>query len=1204
MRSAEPSVQAAPGLLRLERICLSGFKSFCDAVEIAVPNGVTAIVGPNGCGKSNIGDAINWVLGEQSAKHLRGSSMADVIFHGSEGRKPMGMAEVSLYFESAGGEGAEDGRVVVTRRLFRDGQSDYLLNGARCRLKDIQDLLREARIGSQTYATIEQGRIEQILNAKPKERRLLIEEAAGVSGFKQKRRLAELKLQATEANLSRAGAVLAEVGRQMRSVQRQAARARRYRRLREELRGRERLRFALLARELDGRLEDLRRQEAGARDEEAAAASALADLEASLLASRADREELGRQAREQQQSLHRLEVEAERKESRIAFLRERIAETGNAMARVEAELAALERRRGEAEEDLERRRAEQEACERELRAAEQRLEAEASEFEAAERIRGERLAQVEGLRRSLFELAARAAELRNRRRFVEESLGRLAADRQRVERRFAETEAHREVAEAEWRAVAVEAASAAKAEEESRAGVERAARALAEARHLHASILEDLGRAREAESSATARLRTLEDVGARFAAVSDGVRLLLGEGAAGGLATDGVVADYLEASGEVEHAAEAYLEPLLRAVLVEKDSDAERAAALVRDRGAGRTLLLCRSQPAGASAVGFAPGGNGPIPEGVRKDPRILGCLRDRLAFRSSSNGAIRDRIGEALLVDTLSTALELHRLYPHLDFLTPSGEVVYASGLVAVGGAGGSDRGLLAHARNVERSRREAEEAGAAAAALAARAGQVRADVERLEDELASRREAASAASRLRVELDGLVERSGEEVGRLGRAAALLADELRSVEEERERLESELREGEREIADAERAHAERERALGAALEEIGRFEASLGERGVELAALRAQVAALRQRHAGIERERQQAARSLAELDARTDTARAERASLGERAAEAAAELRSTEQALLADLEACRRSVEETKRLQESLAERTASVGQGEAAVQEARRQLEAAREKVRGCELARAGAESDRRHLDDLCLRELGIPASEAAGGLAELPAEADGEALEREIAGLRERIESLGPVNLSALEEFAGLEERYRFLETQKKDLEESVESLKESIRRINRASRERFAEAFEAIRRHYQETFRVLFGGGRADLLLEEGEDVLECGIEVVAQPPGKRLGSVSLLSGGEKAMVGIAVLFAIFRYQPSPFCLLDEVDAALDDVNVGRFTRMLREYCDRIRFILITHNQRSMEAADVLYGVTMEEPGVSRLVSLKL
>ncbi len=871
---------------------------------------------------------------------------------------------------------------------------------------------------------------------------------------------------------------------------------------------------------------------------------------------------------------------------------------------MEAELAALERRREEAEAELGRRREEHAACERELRAAEERLAAEASRFEEAARSRGQRLAEAEALRRSLFELATRCAELRNRWRFVEESLDRLAAERQRLARDSSETEAHREVAEAQWRALSAEAASAVKAEEESRAGVRRAERALAEARHLHASALEALGRAREGESSATARLRTLEDVEARFAAVSDGVRLLLGEGASSGLATGGVVADYLEASREVEEAAEAYLQPLLPAVLVEEDSDAERAAALLRERGAGRTLLLCCSQPAGARAVGSAPEGNGPMLERVPRDPRILGRLRDRLAFRASSNGAIRDRIGEAVLVDTLSTALDLHRRYPHLDFLTPSGEVVYASGLVAAGGRAGAGRGLLAHARKIERARREAEEASAASAALAARAEQARAEVDRLEAELASRREAAEAASRLRIELDGLLDRSGEEVGRLGRAAALLGEELRSVDDERGRLESELRESERDIVEAERAQVEREQALGAALEELGRFEASLGERSEELAGLRAEVATLRQRRAGIEKEREQAERLVAELGERIEAARVELASLGERAAEASSELRAMEQALVAELEARRQGLDGTSRLQEALADKRSSVERGEAEVRDARRRLEAARERVRECELARTGVESDRRHLDDLCRHELGIPASEAASGLADLPTEPDAEALGREIASLRERIESLGPVNLAALEEFSDLEERHRFLATQKKDLEESVESLKESIRRINRASREKFAEAFEAIRRHYQETFRVLFGGGRADLVLEEGEDVLECGIEVVAQPPGKRLGSVSLLSGGEKAMAGIAVLFAIFRYQPSPFCLLDEVDAALDDVNVGRFTRMLREYSDQIRFILITHNQRSMEAADVLYGVTMEEPGVSRLVALKL
>jgi chromosome segregation protein len=1204
MSAIEPAERATSAFLKLEKISLSGFKSFCEPVDIEVSDGVTAIVGPNGCGKSNIGDAVNWVLGEQSPRQLRSSSMEDVIFHGTETRKPMGMAEVSLVFRSVGDSNEADGRVVVTRRLFRDGQSEYELNGARCRLKDIQELLREARIGSQTYATIEQGRIDEILNAKPKERRLLIEEAAGVAGFKHKRRLAELKLQATEANLLRVGDVLAEVGRQIGSVKRQAARARRYQRLRQELRERQQLRFALLARDLDGRLEASRKAEEEARREEAARAAEVAAAEAALVAGRGELEELARKAVELQRAAHRLELETGRKEERVGVLRQRISETEQAIRRLETEVASLATSLDLCRNELESRRAAEGSFRDRLRDVEASLASEAAELEESSRARARMAADIERLRRDLFELASKAAELKNRKRFVEEGLGRLASEQERLRRERADVDARREQAEAEWRRLVAEARSAVEAEEASRAAVREKDRLLGEARRRHEAAVEAAARAREAESSAVARLRALEDLEVRFAGVSDGVPLLLGEAASRGLRTAGVVADYLEASGELEKAAETYLQPLLPAVVVDEDADAEGAAAFVREKGAGRTVLLCCSQPVGARAIGSPTDGRNPIPREVSKDPRVVGRLREGLAFRAASNGAIGDRIGEAVVVDSLAAALELHRRYPDLDFVTLGGEVVYASGLVAVGGTLEKDRGLLAHGRKVRQAREEAEAAFRSAEALSAEVARARREIEEIEPELSARREAAESASRRRIEIEGLLERAAEEAGRLGRTLALLAEEARAVEEERAALEAERERCRSDLEEAERARVEGEERLEAALLTLESAERRLADRGERVAALREEVAAVRQQRSGAEREREEAERRVAEAASRLERARVELAALRARLEEDSAELGAIELALSADLAARDRSRSGSTELEQLLAQKKDAVERMEGLVREARGRLESAREATRSQELARAGAEADRRHLDELCLLELGCPASEAATSIASIPPEADPAALEQEIAELRERIERLGPVHLGALEEFSGLEERYQFLSAQKRDLEESVESLKESIRRINRSSRERFLEAFETIRRHYQETFRVLFGGGRADLLLEEGEDVLECGIEILAQPPGKRLGSVSLLSGGEKAMAGIALLFAVFRYQPSPFCLLDEVDAALDDVNVGRFTRMLRQYAGEIPFILITHNQRSMEVADVLYGVTMEEPGVSRLVSARL
>jgi chromosome segregation protein len=381
--------------------------------------------------------------------------------------------------------------------------------------------------------------------------------------------------------------------------------------------------------------------------------------------------------------------------------------------------------------------------------------------------------------------------------------------------------------------------------------------------------------------------------------------------------------------------------------------------------------------------------------------------------------------------------------------------------------------------------------------------------------------------------------------------------------------------------------------------------EVALRARLDEEAAARAEAASLVQRVESARREASRISQTLIEIVARLDGARREAEAAAERGREASALLAATEAALAGQIEERSRLQREAAASEERLVEQRARVQETDIALKALRAELDGIRERGREAELARTRSEADRGFLDELCRQELGMSAAEAAAVAGdESLAEADENRLDAEIAEIRARVDAIGPVNLMAIDEFRSLEERHATLVSQQRDLEDSMASLRESIKRINRSSRERFVEAFDTIRLHYVEIFKVLFGGGRADLVLEEGEDVLECGIEMIAQPPGKRLGHVSLMSGGEKSMAALALLFAIFRYRPSPFCLLDEVDAALDDLNVGRFTRMLAEYAHNTQFILITHNKRSMESAHLLYGVTMEEPGVSKLVSLRL
>jgi chromosome segregation protein len=1192
-------------MIRLEKIVISGFKSFCGRTEVRFPAGVTAVVGPNGCGKSNIGDAINWALGEQSPKLLRGKQMADVIFNGTTARKPLGLAEVSLHFNEAEGLRHQDqGRIAITRRLFRSGDSEYLINGKRTRLKDIQELLHDARVGARTYATIEQGRIDQILNAKPKDRRLLIEDAAGVAGYKHKRRLTELKLEATQANLLRVNDIVVEVERQIRSLKRQASRARRYRRLRDELREKEQIRFGVRAMELDAELTGVKHEERKLRDAEAEASAGLARLEVELTEERSDLDRANEAFRRASERLHQLELEIDRKEGGIRACRERITESDETAERESSAAATLGERHVETSRRDEAQRALVERQREELERVRARFAERQAALEEAERLHRAEREAVEELRRALFESMNLAAEQRNQLRGTQEALERNTAQRARLEAEQSGADADRFRLRGESETLAAELERQGRLVfevGEAAASCEQALRRSRERLVVEERALAD---SRETEKSAAARLHTLEDVSTRFAAVSDGVRTLLSAGHSAGLHAHGVVADLIQARTDMEGVAEGYLEGFLPTVILEEDSDVRRAADLLRAEGAGRTNLIARSQPAGRPAVGVSSNGRGELPLELFDDPRVQGRLSEGLTLRSSANGVLQDRVGEAVLVESLEAGLALHRRFPTVDFLTPQGDVVYASGVVSAGGRRQGDRGLLAHNRQIDEARSQLGEASTRVAMLQERAENCRAEVERLELELHDHRQRAEAASRRQVELEVQSERSAEESTRSERRTEVLAEELAGLVAEATRLTELASRLNEEVGQAESAHRATEEALRARIEAAGQREETLRRVGSEAGDLRAELAALLQRQESAELEQRRTAEAADELEERVRAAGQAAAAARQRSADAAYLLARTEEELLGHLEESKRLQARTGEMERQIAERQRLLAEREKALRSARTELENRREATREKELERTRCEEARRHLDDLCAQELGLSGAQAAAAVAGQTEEVDLEALETEVARLRAAIEKVGPVNMTAIEEFSELEERHAFLTAQRQDLEQSMASLRDTIRRINRTSRERFAQAFDAIRLSYQEIFQVLFNGGRADLRLEEGEDVLEAGVEILAQPPGKRLGSIQLLSGGEKALCAIALLFAVFRFQPSPFCLLDEVDAALDDSNVGRFTRMIGQYSKNTQFILITHNKLSMESAGLLYGVTMEEPGVSQLVSMEL
>ncbi|MBI1874625.1 MAG: chromosome segregation protein SMC [Acidobacteria bacterium] len=1256
--------------MRLQRLELNGFKSFSDRVELMFDTGVTAIVGPNGCGKSNVADAIVWVMGEQSAKSLRGDRMEDVIFSGSDARKATASAEVRLLLAGvttplahergpngnghaeiaepghghgnghdngpghvSGGNGHVDPivarEVEVTRRLYRSGESEYLINGEVCRLRDVHELLMDTGLGAKNYAIIEQGKIGLILSTRPTDRRQLIEEAAGVTKYKTRRRAAELKLEAAQQNLIRIDDIVFEVEKQRNALKRQAARARRYKRLRDELRRWEKVLFARRYRALAQTIETTRARLSEARESEAAAAAAVAEHEQTLARLRIALAEAEAEATAARDAAHARELEMDRRASQIEFNTQQIGQLDRQTLQVDVEVEQLASREEPVRRALDDGREAARHAREEREHASDRLTAEIDAHRAASQRLDDLEADVEAARSEVFAAISAATTLKHAVESadsasdrVAELIGKLEAETQDLDREAAAADAVR--AEA---AEGLQAACAALAGLQS----SRAAREteLATARIEHEWRARET-RSREHELAALeARLASLEELAAARAGYGDAARMVLAE-SNGSVRQRGSVADYLAVPERYERAVEACLGDLLQHVVVESHQHAATGLEFVRERNAGRCGFVV------AHAEGGASGGPGPK---ASRAPDGLLALSSVVQITGPAADAIRHAIGEAWIAETWDQALGA-AARGDVPVSTLAGEVFRGPHVVS-GGDRTEARGILATKREIkelhersggertalERLAREMRTLDETIAGLTAAIGSMQADEHLREKEILS----------YEMQLGNVME----DVQRIARKRELLNTERRSAEEERDALEFRRAEARDAIARLQSDQRTADERLGLAQRRL--FEGreaveSLSQRAAEA---RATHAALIERAAAHEAEVGRIEETLHDLESRLAAASEERRQTVARRDELKAAITELDRLLLEDqdvLESLRSRVGEADERLTGLRQRAEA---GEAAIRLSRQRLDECRASLSNLEIARATAEGDLAHLAETCLEAVQstleevtaeVEALEAAGHIssdwrtitgptADVPEEPDEEegreaatpdaapgasptTPEEAVAELRRKVDRLGPVNMMAIEQFDELDERHRFLATQRKDLVDSIAATVEAIRRIDHTTRERFREALEAINGFFQQTFSTLFGGGRAGLVLLDEQDILESGIEIIAQPPGKRLQNVQLLSGGEKALTAISLMFALFRHKPSPFCLLDEIDAPLDDANIGRFVEMLRGMQDHTQFILITHNRKTMEIADRLYGITMEEPGVSKLISVKM
>jgi len=1165
-------------MLRLERVEIAGFKSFYDKVDLAFPGRVTAVVGPNGCGKSNICDAVAWALGEQSARVLRGERMDDVIFNGSSKRRPLGMAEVILTLANGNGNGdSEGGQLRIGRRVFRDGEGEYFLNDKQVRFKDVQDRLLGTGLSVRAYSVIEQGRIDQVLSTKPQDRRRLIEEAAGITKYKVKRRLAEVKLEETRGNLLRLSDIVNEVERNCASLKRQASRAARHRELSEALRGRRAGLARVKSDRLTEALETAERLHGQRRDAEAAAAAALGQAEADLAAARLAAGETAAERDRIREALAAIEAAIERDDSLLESNRRAAADLAarreasqregrdfsGEQAHAGRELAEQERRLERAVAEARARSLAREEADRKAADAAQALTRLETDLEAARedalRAAGERIA-ARNARHELELAAERAGASLSR---LDEALTKLARD---LEERAAEV---------------------ARSEPEAGTLREEAARASAQLRRLEeeaGKILHEIAAADSARDAGRASLAALEEraaallemAGAREGSLEAAREAL----ASAGIAGEGTLSDRIRPVPGWERAVERALGADLEALLAR--GDGRSAAAAVRRFGGARLLRSdwqVETEPLRvAAALGF---------EAVIENFGLL-------------SPAERAALPRAAFVEALEDALPLAERHPDLPFVSREGDVVRGP-IVRLAGGLSSDasasalhreREEIAGRGNVARRALDAVEGGRANL-FAAREdretelAQARERERRAQSDLSAvtARQDEKRAERDRLRREG--EAASAEREAFAREAALLASRRRALEEEESRRDRE-----------ENAARERAEPLAAALPEARSGASAAAE---ELAHRRTEAEVAAERRRSLEAAVAALQESGRTLERRLREALEERERIETRTRELAGEEEEVRQRRERNVLARAGRAAEREAATRAAEEAAARSDRSEESTRASRAALDSVRQARFESEVEATRAASDLEHLIGQTREEFG----KAPGDL-EAPADRSEEALaklEAEALEFTASLERLGPVNLLAWDEHRAESERLVFLTTQRDDLVKSVAELQDSIRKINATSAERFSEAFAAINANFAEMFTRLFRGGTAEMRLLDENDPLESGLEIIAQPPGKRNQSILLLSGGEKALTAIALLMGIFRYRPSPFCILDEVDAPLDEANIDRFTGLLRDMTEETQFIAITHNKRTMETADVMYGVTMEEPGCSKIVSVK-
>jgi len=1179
--------------MQLKKLILCGFKSFADKTELEFGDGVTVVVGPNGCGKSNIIDAVRWVLGEQSAKSLRGGQMLDVIFNGSHTRKSMGMAEVTMVFGNTRGLLNSDlDEVAVTRKLYRSGESEYLMNNKSCRLKDIREMFMDTGVGADAYSIIEQGKVEVLLQSSKQDRRAIFEEAAGISKYKARKKEALRKLERTEQNVLRLVDIISELEKRLRSIKYQAGKARNYQsytlRL-NELRLNQFLaeyhQLQSHSKECEGNLtrqqDDLVGLNSGA--EKAQARLSLLDHEI---------DQCSADIRELENQLLQCTSLISNQEDRIEAGHRRCKELEEILARGSQQLQSLRSQKQKLQEQLG-------ADQDENNQAQQLLDQQQEQLNKQQDFRQEQVlrlneyrGQMEDEKSGLIDIVRRTAQLHNEISSLDVRRDNLSGQKNRLNDRSGQIRAEIEELVSHRTVLLEKLGKIEGVLEDSQKVMEATRQDLALLSEDRLACSEDLSAAKEYRSGILSRQQLLADLEAKLEGVDQGVRQIIEakkEDSQEYYYIKGMIAELIRA--DVKYAS------IVEAALADKSQHlvATSSQAIIEDMEKlselrGRVQMLCLDRlPAYHNGYDFS------------AHPEVQAKLVDLVSFSPDCERLVWHLLGKTILVDSIDSALRLAQITPAgYRWVTLEGEVLEADGTVHLG-AQALQAGLISRKSELRDLQKRLAEAEERIRELQNQSEQYASQAQHLEKNLQELRTAIYEANTEKIETRTQSEQVDQNINRLTREQPLISSEIESLEKQIEESLRMQRSSEQGLTDLQSVNDQRQARIDSLEENIHQLEKEDQALETEITNLKVSLGQTQQKRLSLRDRIANTQSQLHQCQHNIDTLQTD-------ITNARANYQSSERAILAaetKISELFHSRQEYQNSERQLRSQGDELKVEKEKLTELARELNVQREQLQEQlhELQMQFNESKLRseNLIERAREELELDLVERFSDYQH--EQIDWDEVSSEIEELRQKIHRLGNVNLDAISEQEELEERLEYLQNQHKDLADSKRQLEQLIDKINRESEELFRGNFETIRVNFSELFRKLFGGGRAEIILEDPDNILECGIEVVARPPGKQLQSISLLSGGEKTMTAVALLLAIFKSKPSPFCLLDEVDAALDEANVERFTLVVREFLEDSQFVVITHSRRTMTIADTLYGITMQEQGVSKKVAVR-